>query len=431
MRLAALLLVIALSFTIYWGPLLQDPSWNVDIQNLEAGITHRPTRGEKPEMSGAVWPRDGTNNTKFNFTLTIVGAPYVNTVKLKITGHPDIDVLEKITPGSNTTFWYNSSFSDLANDTYAYSFEIEVSGDTYLHTGADQVFTIKFSPIVSFSVTPVSGMEGTEFTFNMKYLDPGGTPPTYVWAVIDNTSNYGMINATYPENFSKGVNYSISFQGMKFGPGTYTYYPVVRLNGRMYSDRYRIKTFVVLQEIEDTPEEKWYEDKCCFFPLIFMVMLLLFSIINNLIMRSKMKKRRMAGTAPLGGTQGLAGSRCSNCNSLVADDDTFCPHCGEYFEDEVFCPECGNIVPGEDATCEKCGITIRGKAITEDFQNREKWKDDIRKTRRETDRVPRVVKGTLMADSVKEDVDGFMCSMCGAAVKGSAGKCNECGTELE
>jgi len=325
-----------------------------------------------------------------------------------------------------------------------------------------------FSPIVSFSVTPLSGVEGTMFTFNMRYLDPGGDPPSHVVLIIDNTSNYGMINATHPENFASGVNYTINLNSieMELEPGIHSYYPDVGLNGSRYSEEDRYKTFVILPEIVETNEEKWYEDECCFIPLIFMVMLLLFSIINNLIMRSNMKKRRKAAAGSSGGTQALGTNSCSNCNSLVSDDDTFCPHCGEYFDDETVCPECGNVNLGDDTVCGKCGTTVRGIEIPEDIGNREKWKDEIRKTSRDPKRSPQVMKGTVKADAVKadtvkadmvktdtvkadtvkadtvkadtvktdtvkEDTDGFICSMCGAEVRANARKCNECGTELE
>ena len=425
----AFFLVIALSVIITWEPMFQNSLVNSDIENHEPAFIHERSRGDPP-MSAAVTPREGTNRTKFNFTLTIADAAYVSSVRLKIAELAYIDILVSTVSGSNTTYWYNGSFPDLAPDTYAFSFEIDTFTDNYSCTGGELVFIIMFSPILSYSVTPPSGLEGTVFTFNMRYRDPGGEPPSYVVVVIDNTTHYEMIKATYPENFSKGVNYSTNSLGMKLGPGTHTYYPVVTLNETMYFDRHGFKTFVVLQDRKETGEEKWYEDQCCLFPLIFMVMLLLFSIINNRVMRSRMKKRKTAAPGPFGGARELGGDRCSNCNSPVSDDDTFCPHCGEYFEDETVCPKCGNVVLDEDAACEKCGFTVEGIDINENIRNREKWKDDVRKTSRASNRVPLVVKGTARTDAVNDE-QGFICSICGAEVMGSALKCNECGTELE
>ena len=427
-RAAAFFLVVALSVTITCELVFENSAWNTDIRKNKECIIREFTREDEPEMTAGVTPREGTNTTMFNFTLIIEDASDVSSVRLKIPNLLDIGVLGKIASGSNTTFWYRTSFSDLTHDTYAFSFEIRISTEIYILREPEMVFTI--SPIVSFAVTPFSGAEGTVFTFNMRYRDPGGNPPSYVLALIDNTSNYEMIKATYPENFANGVNYTVNSLDMGLEPGIHTYYPLVSVNGKNYSEHVRYKTFVVLDEIEETTEEKWYEDESCLFPLIFMMMLLLFSIINNLIMRSKMKKRRMATTGLYDGSQGLGSNRCSNCNSLVADDDTFCPHCGEYFDEETVCPECGNMISGEGAVCEKCGTTVQETKKNENILKREKWKDDIRKVRVDGNRVRRVRKARK-TNTVKEETNGFMCSMCGAAVKGSASKCNECGTELE
>jgi len=51
--------------------------------------------------------------------------------------------------------------------------------------------------------------------------------------------------------------------------------------------------------------------------------------------------------------------QCPNCNGMVKESDTVCPHCGAMFvEDETAqfeCPACGTLVNADATTCSGCG----------------------------------------------------------------------------
>ncbi len=94
----------------------------------------------------------------------------------------------------------------------------------------------------------------------------------------------------------------------------------------------------------------------------------------------------------------VAINKCSNCGSIVSEDDDFCSVCGhsikalsETIETDGSCPKCGKTITNEDSYCPFCGTAI---------------------------------------DKCKTNDTSKLCTMCGAKINGNLSFCTVCGTKL-
>jgi len=370
------------------------------------------------DLNASVFPRSGINGTLFSFNLSVPNDSGIISVELKIGNLSTVKMEDAVSMGKRTVFYRNIMLGPLPPGFYNYSFIINSTHGKFIFE--DPAFHVEIvSPITSFMVTPLAGDEKTVFIFSVIYRNPSDEGPRSVNAAIDNTTHFEMRPTTSKNNFSQGVNYSINSLAMDLGPGRHTYYPVIWLE----NDRAHIPagngyvTFEIAGEKEKKKsEEEWYEDKCCFIPLVFLLMLLIFTIINNMRMKAKLKKRKRATPPDMAGMKTSGANQCSSCSTLVSSDDTFCPRCGETFDEpeETVCAECGNILREGDEFCTRCGLSFDRKIEEQVEKEREIWKKEIEE---------------LCGENASDDK--FICSMCGASVKGRENRCPRCNTEFE
>lgn len=171
---------------------------------------------------------------------------------------------------------------------------------------------------------------------------------------------------------------------------------------------------------------------------------------------------------------------CPGCNARLSASTESCPRCGKIFEDEsklkheketkakrknekekkkLFCSDCGAVVFEKDTHCPGCGAIFRSKKD----ETRKRSKDkrikksvsvksikvkkkssgkDIKYARKITITEEAELEKKKAKDKEKdkekeldeEDLEGaddtYMCSICGANVKGITKKCPKCGTEF-
>jgi len=142
--------------------------------------------------------------------------------------------------------------------------------------------------------------------------------------------------------------------------------------------------------------------------------------------------------------EGRKAFTCSECGAKVPANSDSCPKCGEDFEGEEFeCPTCQTEVSEDSTKCPKCGTTFQdldGSSVTPSSQHKGKGglpkdKDNVisRQSKGSHDKKesakrvgPKATKGT-------DDLSGseFICSICGAKVKGKSKKCSNCGMEFD
>lgn len=381
-------------------------------------LAHRSNGTDNSDLNASVFPPSGINGTLFSFDLSVPYDRGIVSAELKIENHSTVKMENAIPMGNRTVFSRNMILGSLAPGSYNYSFIINSTQGEFIFE--DPSFHVEInSPIASFMVTPLAGDKRTVFIFSVKYLNPSDQGPRSVNAVIDNTSHFEMIPTTSKNNFSEGVNYSIDSRDMNLGPGRHSYYPVIWLA----DDRAHIPadngymTFEIAGEKEKKKsEEEWYEDECCFIPMVFLLMLLIVIIINNMRMKSKLRKEKRVPPPKMGGMRTSGANQCSNCNTVVSSDDTFCPRCGETFDEqgETVCAECGNILRESDEFCSQCGLSFNRKVEEQVEKERERWKKEIEE---------------MVGDNARDDE--FICSMCGASVKGRENRCPHCNTEFE
>lgn len=230
---------------------------------------------------------------------------------------------------------------------------------------------------------------------------------------------------------------------------------------------------------------------CVCLIVVIIVFLSLFAF-NIYLMRRKANKLGYSPfdlTQDKGKTTSLSGENvitCSECGAQVTGEATFCPHCGEYFEgEELECPNCKSILSEDDKSCPKCGKVFEKepeykdkdkiqKKKLDDSENEIKKpeklfcsecggvvnanetrcpgcgllfeKDDLevgvkkkKEKQKQSDKQMKVAKKITRAQEEqkkkkKEDLvadELYMCSICGAEIKGDLKKCPKCGTEFE
>lgn len=49
---------------------------------------------------------------------------------------------------------------------------------------------------------------------------------------------------------------------------------------------------------------------------------------------------------------------CPNCDEMVDEDATECPHCEAEFDDTIECPSCGKDIPSDSTECPECGEEV-------------------------------------------------------------------------
>jgi len=382
------------------------------------GIFVRSNGTDHSDLNASVFPESGINGTLFSFNHSVPNDSGIISVELKIENRSTVKMEDASSMGERTVFYRNITLETLPPGSYNYFFIINSTHGEF--TFDDPAFFVEIvSPIASFMVTPLAGHEKTVFVFSVIYRNPSGEGPRSVNAAIDNTTHFEMRPTTSKNNFNEGVNYSINSLAMDLGPGRHTYYPVIWLDDDsafIPSGNGYLIFEIAGDKKKKKSEEEWYEDKCCFIPLIFLLMLLIFTIINNIRMKARLKKRQGAQPSEMAGMKRAGEKQCSNCNTLVSSKDTFCPRCGETFDEpeETVCAECGNRLSEGDEFCARCGLSFDRKIEEQVEKEREIWKKEIEE---------------LCGDNVSDDE--FICSMCGASVKGRENRCPHCNTEFE
>jgi len=413
--LALILISLPQSFPYNESPVIRGaipPGISLDV------LAHRSNGIDIGDLNVSVFPQSGINGTLFTFDLSVPNDRGIGSVELKIENRTTQKMENVISIGNRTVFSRNTTLDSLPPGSYNYSFVINSTDGEFIFE--DPAFHVAIvSPIASFMVTPLAGDKKTVFIFSVICLNPSDQGPRSVNAAIDNTTHFEMIPTTSKNNFSEGVNYSINSRDMNLGPGLHSYYPVIWLA----DDRAHIPagngymTFEIAGEKEKKKsKEEWYEDECCFIPMVFLLMLLIVIIINNMRMKAKLRKKKRVPPPEMGGMRTSGSNQCSNCNTLVSSDDTFCPRCGETFDEqgETVCAECGNILRESDEFCSQCGLSFDRKIEEQVEKERERWKKEIEE---------------MVGDNARDDE--FICSMCGASVKGRENRCPHCNTEFE
>ena len=395
----------------------------------------RNTPAADIEMNATVSPKEGVLNlTLFNFTLSVPSTINVSGVLLRIGNATTLEMKNNWRSENRTIYWQDRYISSLSPGSYNFSFLLNTSNGTVDHTRENYSFTIR-PPLVNITVEPSSGSEDERFVFSVTYRNPSGEAPLNVVAVIGNTTNRGMIPTTIPFNYSKGVSFVNDSLLRDLGPGPHSYYPVVSVGDRYYSARDEYVTFNITGDKKGGGgDDKWYDDECCLIPLVFFIFLFIFSMINNIIMRRRVKNRRSGSrNVPPPGSGGRGRNRCSNCNAIVGDEDSFCPKCGETFEDEIEleCPKCGYYSVGSEGFCPKCGVTFDRTIEVPRKSDRKKLKEEIRKLSADAGQGPGGNRNISLTVETADADEEFICSMCGAAVRGKAYRCPKCGIEFD
>ena len=223
---------------------------------------------------------------------------------------------------------------------------------------------------------------------------------------------------------------------------------------------------------------------CVCLIVVIIVFLSLFAF-NIYLMRRKVNKlgyNPFELTQDKGRTTSVNGENiitCSECGAQVTGEATFCPHCGEYFEEEEFqCPNCKTILSEDDKSCPKCGKVFEKEPEDKDKNKMQKKKsyepeklfcsecggvvkasetrcpgcgllfetdglkagvkkkkekqiqsDKLKKKARKITKAQEESRKRKDEDSVADEL--YMCSICGAEIKGDLKKCPKCGTEFE
>ncbi len=227
--------------------------------------------------------------------------------------------------------------------------------------------------------------------------------------------------------------------------------------------------------------------------IIIIVVFITFLALNMYIMRKKVSASGLTqADLGMGGvkpevTKGGEIITCSECGAQVTGDAKFCPHCGEYFEgEELLCPVCKSIVSENDKICPNCGKVFDTKSHkkgsgTKQTSSTSTTEKDVRKSEKiycsecggvvgdkdircpgcgllfnggidslkihpqnKIKKMKRNINGKIATKvtakeesklNKKEDKrhteEIYMCSICGAEIKGEATKCVKCGTEFE
>jgi RNA polymerase subunit RPABC4/transcription elongation factor Spt4 len=273
-------------------------------------------------------------------------------------------------------------------------------------------------------------------------------------------------------------------------------------------DDYKSTTYISLitgnsgkyQKVELTKKKKDSEDDwqnsilliCVCVMVVITVFILMLSInlylarkkagldkINGIIFKDDVQRKGAGDQRTV--VDGKELITCSECGTMVTEDASFCPHCGEYFEGEefrcpgcdtklrekdsscpkcgrifedktekksdtktkknagkrtgkLFCSECSAVIDENDTSCPGCGLEFKEKTHKEDGKKYKSMDEEIPNGKKEfahklTEEEEAEVQEKK--ENLDESEDVYMCSICGATVGESSKKCPKCGTELE
>jgi RNA polymerase subunit RPABC4/transcription elongation factor Spt4 len=274
----------------------------------------------------------------------------------------------------------------------------------------------------SFSILPIEGDTETMYVFSASATGQNGSAIHSIFVYIDNKGPYGLSKDNSTTNFilekrlEKG-RHSVYFVGVdKNGVKTDTHLSPINVTVSQH------------QEVGGTS----YTRYICI-GIIAVVTILVMVLTYRYYKKAKEQMKKQMERPP------RSKIICSKCSKMVDDDLEKCPHCGAKFTgEEYYCPFCKTLIPEgatkcpfckktftkkepngtgkEKMACPKCGAVV---GINEricpgcdhDFSKGRKLK-------------------TKTGRSGEHKGDVYMCSLCGADVKESEGRCPKCGAKF-
>ncbi len=351
---------------------------------------------------------------------------------------------------NGTYYYWLKGPAALGPGSYSFAFNISILNGTCEVKGS---FNITL-PVVTFRVDPYSGTTNSILYFKMRFEDPIGLEPDYVWAVIDNTTHYLMKNEKLGGSYRKGVYFYVNTSKIDtyFSPGFHSFYPAVHIdNTTYYGTQEGVFNFFISGTNEDkrdkSDDEAWYEDQCCFIPFLVLVILFLLSIINNIIVAYQRRKRKKKGTLnypqksipgdPYRPSQSGYDERmpvldrCPKCSEAKLSDYNFCPRCGEQFNPPPSGRDFGrkgiDNRPGKSRG--SSGDESVKRTVIKKKYRKQRITDPEKVQRKERSDRERKYQGSW--DQRESESSYSICAVCGAKMREDSPACPSCGVEFE